>query len=73
MLKDVDDAGGRVYRTHGFGFILNRHGTGHTWTVDTDYFLTRADAQWRGLALEAAEVTPVAAARVPIELSAEPA
>ena len=34
LIEDVRRAGGVVYRTHGRGFMLVRHGVGHTWEVD---------------------------------------
>ena len=34
LVEDVRRAGGAVYRTHGRGFMLVRHGVGHTWEVD---------------------------------------
>ncbi len=43
LIKDVDRTGGRIYRTHGAGYVLVRHGVGHTWPADDDYFLAQAD------------------------------
>ncbi len=43
LIEDVERAGGRVYRTHGAGFMLMRHGRRHTWGMPDDYFLTLAD------------------------------
>ena len=43
LIKDVDRAGGRIYRTHGAGYVLVRHGVGHTWPAADDYFLAQAD------------------------------
>jgi hypothetical protein len=57
LLDDVEAAGGRLHRTHGHGFVLDRHGTGHTWRTPTDYFLRQAVAQWPGLDLDAAGFT----------------
>lgn len=54
LLDDVERLGGRIHRTHGFGFTLARRAEGHTWTVDLDYFLGQSQAQWRGLARDAA-------------------
>ena len=48
LIEDVVKAGGRVYRTHGCGYVAVRHGSGHTWKVDDDYFLKAADAQSAG-------------------------
>ena len=43
LWHDVFRAGGRLYRTHGAGFMLVRHGQRHTWETSDDYFLARAD------------------------------
>jgi hypothetical protein len=56
LIDDVLGAGGSVYRTHGHGYVLNRHGQGHTWNPSLDYFLDQAARQWRGLAVSAASV-----------------
>ena len=45
LIQDVIQAGGRVYRTHGCGYVLVRHGNQHTWEMDDDYFLKAADTQ----------------------------
>ncbi len=42
LWKDVVRAGGRLYRTHGAGFMLVRHGQRHTWEMSDDYFLGQA-------------------------------
>lgn len=31
LIRDVLRSGGRVYRTHGFGYMMARHGFRHTW------------------------------------------
>lgn len=43
LVTDVLRAGGSVYRTHGSGFVLVRHGVNHTWTSAEDAFLAEAD------------------------------
>ena len=43
LVEDVLRAGGAVYRTHGAGFVLVRHGYRHAWEVGDDYFLSVAD------------------------------
>lgn len=43
LCRDVVAAGGRLYRTHGAGFMLVRHGRRHTWEMSDDYFLAQAD------------------------------
>jgi hypothetical protein len=45
----VREAGGLLYQYHGLGFMLCRHGTGHTWDPGTGSFLHSAVEQWRGL------------------------
>ncbi len=57
LIDDVVTHGAAFHRTHGLGFILNRHGTDHTWDVPVDYFLQQAVAQWPGLALGEAGFT----------------
>ena len=42
-------AGERVFRTHGFGFALRRHGAGHTWEADDQRFLDQAVRTFPGL------------------------
>jgi hypothetical protein len=56
LMDDVVANGGRIHRTHGFGFVLMRRVDGHTWSSDVDYFLRQAAQQWPGLAREAAGV-----------------
>ncbi len=58
LLAGVEAAGGRIYRTHGLGYILRRTGAGHTWQRDDEEF-RRPDivaSEWAGfqpsLALE---------------------
>lgn len=57
LVEDVERVGGLVYRTHGFGYVLVRHGRGHTWVEGDQYFLDQADAQRPGLDLAWAGVT----------------
>lgn len=42
LATDVGRVGGRTYRTHGHGYILVRHGAGHTWSAPDSYFLSQA-------------------------------
>jgi hypothetical protein len=58
LLAGVEAAGGRIYRTHGLGYVLRRTGEGHTWVRDDEEF-RRPDivaSEWPGfrpsLALE---------------------
>ena len=43
LINDVLRAGAGVYRTHGAGFMLVRHGHRHTWETGEDRFLAKAD------------------------------
>ena len=42
LAQDVAALGGRIYWTHGVGYVRVRHGDEHTWTVDDSHFLGRA-------------------------------
>ncbi|CAA9380253.1 hypothetical protein [uncultured Nocardioides sp.] len=50
LLAGVEAAGGRIYRTHGLGYVLRRTGAGHTWTMDDDQFRRDeiTDTTWPG-------------------------
>ena len=48
LVHDVVDARGGVYRTHGAGFMLVRHGPDHTWDVSDRHFLARAGSSLPG-------------------------
>ncbi len=56
LTQDVGAHGGKVYRTHGSGFVLMRHGTGHTWETDELYFLEQAQDERDGCDLRFAGV-----------------
>lgn len=45
---DVIRAGGRVYRTHGAGFMVIRHVDRHAWPADEEYFVGSAASVCRG-------------------------
>ena len=50
LLAGVEAAGGRIYRTHGLGYVLRRTGAGHTWERDDEEF-RRPDivaSEWKG-------------------------
>ncbi len=62
LVEDVVRGGGRVYRTHGAGFLMIRHGEGHTWDAEDagdDRFLARADRVWPGFHPARAGVEPL--------------
>lgn len=42
LITDVVAAGHKAYRTHGMGYMLVRHGEGHTWQADDAYFRKQA-------------------------------
>ncbi|MBA3780845.1 MAG: glycosyltransferase [Nocardioides sp.] len=50
LLAGVEAAGGRIYRTHGLGYVLRRTGSGHTWAMDDDQFRRAeiTETQWSG-------------------------
>lgn len=48
LLRDLVAGGGTVFRTHGLGYVLVRHGD-HTWETDIDRFLDQAEERWPGL------------------------
>ena len=50
LIDNVIRWGGLVYRTHGNGYVLIRHGQRHSWNAGDDYFLDGAGAvhnNWR--------------------------
>jgi hypothetical protein len=38
LLSGVEASGGRIYRTHGLGYVLRRRAQGHTWVRDEEDF-----------------------------------
>jgi hypothetical protein len=50
LLAGVQAVGGRVYRTHGLGYVLHRRGTGHTWAQDSEAFRREriVHSEWPG-------------------------
>ena len=62
LTEDVVRSGRRVYRTHGAGFLMIRHGQGHTWDPERAgdaWFLARADRVWPGFRPDRAGVEPL--------------
>ncbi len=53
LIGDVYYAGGNCYRIQGLGFVLNRHGQGHTWDVGQSFFVP-IEPNMKGLALDQA-------------------
>lgn len=54
LLDRLRVAGGAHYAMHGYGYVVNRHGSGNTFAVEDAWFLDGVQAQWSGLDLEAA-------------------
>lgn len=48
VCRQVREAGGTVYRTHGFGFLVSRPDNGHTWDSTVNRLLRSSVRQWRG-------------------------
>jgi hypothetical protein len=48
LINRIRGAGGALYRTHPIGYVLNRHGVGHTWDPGTEYFVDSATVRWPG-------------------------
>ena len=57
LITDVVSGGHRAYRTHGMGYVLVRHGEGHTWQADDDYFLAQAQETRAGCDLDFAGIS----------------
>ena len=69
LIEDIFRAGGRVYGTHGSGFVLVRHGRRPTWEIDDDdaYFLERAEEVRPGWDPVLAGLADVPSPRMPSE------
>jgi hypothetical protein len=55
LIDELQTRGRRIYRSHGFGYVLRRRSadmTGHTWAAGDDYFLRQAIDQRSGLDLD---------------------
>lgn len=48
LIEDLRAAGGTVYRTHAFGYVMRRTASGHTWDADLDDLVARAVRTWPG-------------------------
>lgn len=51
LAQDVARVGGRIYRTHGRGYLRVRHRDSHTWDVEESHFTGRATDEREGLDL----------------------
>ncbi|NND84605.1 MAG: glycosyltransferase family 2 protein [Acidimicrobiia bacterium] len=58
LITAVKERGLAVHRTHGFGYVLERRPTGHTWAADDAYFDRDATGAWDGLETDVSDVTP---------------
>jgi len=56
LIRSFRDSGRPLHRTHGYGYILNRHGRDHTWNTYVDYFLVQSQREWRGLRFDEAGI-----------------
>jgi hypothetical protein len=61
LIRMYDSHGRRIHRIPPLGYILNRHGRGHTWRPAVDYFLFRSERTWRGLRFDVTAIEPVVA------------
>lgn len=48
LIEDLRAAGGTVYRTHAYGYVMRRATAGHTWDADLDDLVARAVQTWPG-------------------------
>ena len=58
LIEDVVSGGHRAYRTHGMGYLLVRHGKGHTWQAEDYYFIAQAHETRAGRDLAFAGIAP---------------
>ena len=56
LIRTFMQADRPVHRTHGYGYILYRHGRDHTWNTYVDYFLIQSEREWRGLRYDQAGI-----------------
>ncbi len=66
LVDDVLGSGGAVYRTHGAGYVMVRHGLGHTWRRDAAEFLASAQAVHPGWRPELARLGSPSPPRPPL-------
>ncbi|MEY2960047.1 MAG: hypothetical protein RLZZ01_2615, partial [Actinomycetota bacterium] len=52
LIERFERVGFRTVRVHGYEFVLVRHGRGHTWDADPDYFIGSADEVWSAEAID---------------------
>ena len=58
LITAVKERGLTIHRTHGFGYVLERRPSGHTWAADDAYFDRDAVGQWDGLETDVSDVGP---------------
>lgn len=64
LVQDVLRTGGRVYRTHGFGYMMVRHGFRHTWNSldgSDEWLMDIADRVWDGFRPDLAGIDALSA------------
>jgi GT2 family glycosyltransferase len=54
LMLDVRRNGWTTYRTHGYGCLLGRNETGHTWDAPATYFVGQSTTRIRGISPEPA-------------------
>jgi hypothetical protein len=52
LISRFERNGFRTFRIHGYEFVLVRHGRGHTWEADDEYFVAAADGAWSASAVD---------------------
>lgn len=72
LVRGVLQAGGGVYRAHGAGFMLVRHGVDHSWRESDAHFLLNADSVVPGCASAAAEIDPISRRRLGLLAAVRP-
>ncbi|WP_187368200.1 glycosyltransferase family 2 protein [Nonomuraea terrae] len=71
FLKAAHEAGARIYRTHGLGYVLRRGlGGEHTWQLPLAHFLKVAVNQWHGFRPSLLMEGAVSSAGAPISAGA---
>lgn len=68
LMERIRESGGRLYRTHGAGYVPVRHNTDHSWEVSDDHFIGRADAISFGWDPEESCIEDMAARYMPTEI-----
>ena len=73
LVDDVLRLGGTVYRTHDTGYLLVRHGEGHTWEIDEERLLAGAETVlpgWQPQLAGIEDASPPGASEIPAKPAA---